>query len=178
MEDKKLKKNICCGLFFFILHILILSCTATNYDKAVLTEDNVKSFIENHEKLFAEITAADIKAWITIDNEISMSDLFKSMYKKTPPQKIQEIFKQNGLNPKLGHLQIAVLQYGIVACTIEETLSEIANENRTEKQKENDKQTTGWLNEIKSQINSDDYELIKKYSAELYEIFNQLENNL
>jgi len=173
-----LKKIIDCGLFFFILHILILSCTATNYDKAVLTEDNVKSFIENHERLFTEITAADVKSWIAIDNEISMSDLFKAMYKKTPPKKIQTIFKQNGLNPKLGHLQIAVLQYGIVADTIEKTLAEISNEERTQEQKENDKQTAGWLNEIKSQINSDDYELIKKYSAELYEIFNQLENNL
>lgn len=178
MEEKKLKKIIDCGLFFFILHILILSCTVTNYDKAVLTENNVKSFIKNHEKLFAEITAADIKAWITIDNEISISDLFKAMYKKTPPQKIQEVFKQNGLNPKLGHLQIAVLQYGIVADTIEKALAEISNEERTETQRENDKQTAGWLNEIKSQINSDDYELIKKYSEELYEIFNQLENNL
>lgn len=173
-----MKKIIDCGLFFFILHILILSCTATNYDKAVLTEDNVKSFIENYERLFTEITAADVKSWIVIDNEISMSDLFKAMYKKTPPKKIQTIFKQNGLNPKLGHLQIAVLQYGIVADTIEKTLAEISNEERTQEQKENDKQTAGWLNEIKSQINSDDYELIKKYSAELYEIFNQLENNL
>lgn len=172
-----MKKNICCGLFFFILHILILSCAVSNY-KAVLSEDNVKSFIENHERLFAEITAADIKAWIAVDNEISMSDLFKAMYKKTPPKKIQTIFKQNGLNPKLGHLQIAVLQYGIVTDTIEKTLAEISNEERTQEQKENDKQTAGWLNEIKSQINSDDYELIKKYSAELYEIFNQLENNL
>lgn len=172
-----MKKFIDCGLFFFILHILILSCTVSNY-KAVLSEGDVKSFIENHERLFTEITAADVKSWIAIDNEISMSDLFKAMYKKTPPKKIQTIFKQNGLNPKLGHLQIAVLQYGIVADTIEKTLAEISNEERTQEQKENDKQTAGWLNEIKSQINSDDYELIKKYSVELYEIFNQLENNL
>ncbi|WP_253695081.1 MULTISPECIES: hypothetical protein [unclassified Treponema] len=61
-----MKKIIDCSFFFFILHILILSCTVTNYDKAVLSEDNVKSFIENHERLFAEITAADIKAWIAL----------------------------------------------------------------------------------------------------------------
>lgn len=173
-----MKKNRYCLLFFFILPIVILSCTVSNYDKAILTEEEVKSFIENYEKLFTTITKTGIKGWIVIDNEISMSDLFKSIHKKTPPRKIQSIFAQNGLNPKQGHFQIAVLQYGIVADTIEKALAEIAKEDRSEKQKENDNQTVGWLNEIKAHIHLDDYALIKKYSTELYAIFNQLENRI
>lgn len=172
-----MKKNIYRGLFFFILSIVILSCTVNNYDKAVLTEDVVKSFIENYEKLFTEVIKTGIRGWIIIDNEVSMSRLFKAMHKK-PPKEIQKIFEQNSLHPTRGHVQIAVLQYGLVADTIEKTLAEIANEARTEKQKENDKQTAGWLDEIKTHINSDDYALIKKYSTELYAIFNQLENSL
>lgn len=173
-----MKKNIYCGLFVFILPILIVSCTVNNYDTAVLTEDAVKSFIENYEKLFTEIIKTGTKGWIVIDNEISMSRLFKALYKRKPPKEIQNIFEQNGLNPTRGHVQIAVLQYGLVADTIEKTLAEIANEARTEKQKENDKQTAGWLDEIKAHIHSDDYTLIKKYATELYAIFNQLENSL
>lgn len=171
-----MKKNIYC--VFFILSVIILSCTAGSYDKAVLTEDNVKSFIENYEKLFTEITKTGIKGWIGIDNEISMSDLFKSLYTKRPPKEIQSIFKQNGLSQKLGHVQIAVLQYGIVADTAEKTLAEIAEEERSGKQKENDNQTVRWLNEIKAHIHPDDYALVKKHSAELYAVFNQLGSRL
>lgn len=173
-----MKKNMYVVLFFFVLYSLIVSCTVNNDGELVLTENEVKSFIENYETLFTEIIKTDIKGWITIDNEISVSNLFISLYKKTPPKAIQKIFEQNGLNPKRGHIQIAVLQYGIVADTIEKTLAEIENEERTEKQKENDTQTAGWLNEIKAQIHSNDYELVKKYASELYEIFNCLEDRL
>lgn len=60
----------------------------------------------------------------------------------------------------------------------EEALNEIANEERTKQQKENDKQTAAWLSEIKSQINSSDYKLIQKYFEELYEIFNRIEEKI
>ena len=66
------------------------------------------------------------------------------------------------------------MQYGIVACTIEEALAEIENTERTDEQKASDNQARAWLKEIKSNISPEDYELVKKYKAKLYEIFNKL----
>ena len=66
----------------------------------------------------------------------------------------------------------------VLSVLLEETLNEIANENRTKQQKENDKQTAAWLSEIKAQINSSDYKLIQKYFKELYEVFNRIEEKI
>ena len=66
----------------------------------------------------------------------------------------------------------------VLSVLLEETLNEIANEERTERQKENDMQTAAWLSEIKAQINSTDYKLMQKYFEELYEIFNRIEEKI
>ncbi|UTY27453.1 hypothetical protein [Treponema denticola] len=163
-------------IIFIVLSILFCSAfvfSQNNFEReSVLTEEVLKSLIKNYKNLFNDLKSENAGKLIYTEKEESVRETFDRVLK------VKRIFEKYGFNGDKGMYQILVLQYGIVACTIEETLNEIVNENRTEKQKENDRQTAAWLSEIKSQINSADYKLMQKYFEELYEIFNRIEEKI
>lgn len=167
-------KKIIFATFVFVC--LILSCEkkVDITQSSFLDDKTIENFVANHQMILDDIKTSGAKAWVVADSNFSVKDFFEAFRKKMPPSKVGKIFERYGLNAKIGHLQITTMQYGIVACTIEEALAEIENTERTEKQKASDNQARAWLKEIKSNISPEDYELVKKYKAKLYEIFNKL----
>lgn len=172
--------NIICGIS---LMFVFFACTENSEvkitERSFLTEESVKSFIENNENILDEIqTAQNTDSSVMLDANVryarTVDDLFTVLRKNPQPAKIQKMFRKNGLDEQTGHLQIATMKYGIIACIIEETLAEIDGEKRTPIQIESDEKAKQWLNEIKNHISASDYDLVKKYKTELYEIFNSL----
>ncbi|PIE97803.1 MAG: hypothetical protein CR988_06415 [Treponema sp.] len=168
-------------MLFVVLSVLFCSVfvfSQNNFEReSVLTEETLKSFITNYKHMFKDLKAENAGKHIYVKKE-SIRESFDRLSKVKPSKKIKRIFEEYSFDGDKGIYQIVVLQYGVVACTIEEALNEIANEKRTEKQKEKDRETVAWLVEIKSQINSSDYKLIQKYFKELYEIFNRIEEKI
>ncbi|WP_147625335.1 hypothetical protein [Treponema denticola] len=169
-------------IIFIVLSILFCSAfvfSQNNFEReSVLTEQSVQEFIKNYKNLFNDLKSENAGKLIYTEKEESVRETFDRVLKVKPSKKIKRIFEKYGFDGDKGMYQILVLQYGIVAGTIEETLNEIANEDRTEWQKENDRQTAAWLSEIKAQINSADYKLMQKHFEEFYEIFNRIEEKI
>lgn len=175
-----MKKKI--GMFIFCLLScgMFLSAQNSFERERVLTERLVKDFIDDYKDLFTALkkeNAGNLLLLSSNDNE-SVRVIFDKAWKAKPSKKIKRIFTDYGFDRDKGLYQIVVLQYGIVAYTIEETFAEIDNDTRSEKQKESDREASAWLSEIKAQINSADYKLIQKYGKELYDIFNRIEERL
>jgi len=169
-------------IIFIVLSVLFCSVfvfSQNNFEReSVLTEEVLKSFIKNYKNLFNDLKSENAGKLIYTEKEESVRETFDRVLKVKPSKKVKRIFEKYGFDGDKGMYQILVLQYGIVADIIEETLNEIANEERTERQKENDRQTAAWLSEIKAQINSTDYKLMQKRFEELYEIFNRIEEKI
>lgn len=173
-----MKKKIYFAVLCFLICALFLSAQDSFERESILNETLVKSFIKNHKNLFMELKKENAGEMMYPDNKESVRETFDRIWKLKPGKKIKRIFEKYRLDGNKGMYQLIVLQYGIVAYTIEEALSEITNEERSAKQKESDRRTIGWLAEIKSQIHSFDYKLIKQYGKDLYEIFNEIEKIL
>lgn len=165
---------------FLGIVILMGVCVMVNAQKmsfqrdAVLTKQTIQSFIKYNESLFADIKEVDEPDWFGIiagynSNPRSILDEIEEL---EPPKTIQNIFKQFGLDPQKGHVQIAIMQYGVVALEIEEALIEISPIKRSEKEKKEDKKVKSYLNELLAQINTADLELIRNYRNQLRPIFN------
>ena len=156
-----------------MLNSLHLTAQMATFEReAVLTETAVKVFINHHEALISDIKAAHEGSWLPSKKKNTgpreTLDAIAAVY---PSKKIRTIFQQYGLNPETGHLQIAIIQYGIIALEIEEALTEVSAMKRIKREQEADKKVAAYLNELKSQINSADMTLIRTYRKQLRPIF-------
>ena len=163
---------IACALCMF--NSCNLTAQTTTFERdAVLTAATVQAFAEHHAALFSDIRNTREGNWLAVpQNNISPREMLNNIAESVPPKSIQAIFRQYGLNPAKGHLQIAVMQYGIVALEIEEALTEVAALERTKREQAADKKVAAYLGELKSQINSADLSLIRAYRTQLRPIFN------
>lgn len=160
----------------FVLFFVSVFCFAQNFfePEQVLSEDLAKNFTTHYKDFFAELKDQSIGTTISAMITHNVRETFDAVRKLKPSKKAGRVFEKYSFDKDKGLYQFLVLQYGIVAYTIEEALLEIQGTTRSEKQKENDRQTVALLSEIKAQINSKDYELIKKYGKDLYAIFNAM----
>lgn len=162
------------GILLLGFILCVLNAQEQPFEReAILTESAVKAFIDRHESLISDIKTAREGNWLSIKGcRTSPREALDAITETEPPKKIRMLFKQYGLDSETGHLQIAVMQYGIVALEIEEALSEVAAMKRTKREQAADKKVAAYLNELKSQINSADLEFIRTYRKQLRPIFN------
>lgn len=167
-----MKKRIA-GLVLLCFAICFLTAAENVFEReAVLTESTVQSFISNHAALFADIKASKEDKWLNLNTRSSPRETLDTLSTVEPPRKIRMLFKQYGLDSEMGHLQIAVMQYGIIALEIEEALTEVSAMNRTKRELAADKKVAAYLNELKAQLNSKDFTLIRTHRQALRPIFN------
>lgn len=168
-----MKRNIA-GILLLSFTLCILYAQAVQFERdAVLTEAAVKAFISYHEALFSDIKEARAGNWFSSPKGgTSPREALDAITEIKPPKKIRAVFKRYGLDSETGHLQIAIMQYGIVALEIEEALTEVAAMERTKREQAADKKVAAYLGELKSQINSSDLALIRSYRKQLRVIFN------
>lgn len=168
-----MKKNITKVLLLWFTLSILHAQTGLFERDATLTESAVKAFISHHEALLSDIKAARAGNWFPSSKHgTSPREALDAITEITPPKKIRAVFEQYGLDSEKGHLQIAIMQYGIVALEIEEALTEVAAMERTKREQAADKKVAAYLGELKSQINSSDLALIRSYRKQLRPIFN------
>ncbi len=172
----KIKKITAILLMSYVCAIAFFAQTIFERER-ILTEQTMEHFIEDYLDLFTDLKEQNIGRLLKFKRK-SIREIFSETEKIHPSKKIQRIFIRYGLDGKKGLQQILVLQYGILACTIEQTLSSIQKYPRNTALQKSDREAAAWLSEIKAQINSADYALIKKYEAKLYKIFNRLEQKV
>ena len=167
-----MKKKIAVILLGFTM--CVLNAQAQSFEReAALTETAVKAFIAHHEALFSDIKDVRGGKWLSLKNKnAGPREALDAITETDPPKKIRTVFERYGLNPETGHLQIAIMQYGIVALEIEEAFTEVARMTRTKREQAADKKVAAYLIELKSQINSADLDLIRSYRKQLRPIFN------
>ncbi len=174
---KKIKMNKMLFVFFTLtLMLSFYSCSKSwTSDKAILTEDAVQNFIKHHTELNKELLSShkEIKPFIRM-SDFTPKKALTNLQNIPTPEILKNLFKKYGLNGNKAVLQITVMQYGIVAYTMDETLEEIkkSGEERNKKQKASDIAVANYAKKLKTLINTDDYKLIKKYHKELFEVFN------
>lgn len=167
-----MKKIIC----FIVCAFAAVSC-AKEWDsgKTFLTETSVKSFIENHKMILTELKTENISKGAFSETFVSTEKALIKILRGKVTSKAKQVFKKYGLDSKAGHIQIAVMQLGIYAYTIEQALTECTALERSAEQIIADKQMETRLKDFKNFINAKDYELIVKYNKELFEIFDNIE---
>ncbi|PIE97785.1 MAG: hypothetical protein CR988_06430 [Treponema sp.] len=168
-------KRIGCVFFIFLLMINFYSCSKTRTgNKAFLTEEAVQNFIKHHKDLNLSLLKLheQIKPYIKI-SKFNPENTLTKLQNMPTPKLLKNLFKKFGLDENKAVMQITVMQYGIIAYTMEATLEEIKNsgEERNEYQKASDLAVENYAKKLKALINEDDYKLIKKYHSDLFAAF-------
>ena len=150
-----IKNRIAAGLLLVIFGIAGLYAQAqTPNAEPYLTEEAVKGFIKNHDKLHESLNTildgGDSKEsqWFesfqaALEEDTNQASAF--LKKKPTPKKLQTLFRKYGLDGKTGLLQIMVIAYAVLS-------SEYGDAP------------------IPFIIHPDDTKLVEKYHAELSEL--------
>lgn len=170
-------------LFVCIFTCTVLACTkrqAVNTVKieikknAILDETSIEGFVSNYAQIQEALQKNNITRYRLESND--PASVLEGISQIKLSSELKKAFEEYGLNSETGHIQLAVIQYGIIASTIEDALAEVASTERNASQEISDEGFTKYINTIKNLINSDDYALVRKHKAELTTAFNKFQD--